>query len=388
MSGASGVSTPLGGKKPFVRQRAAQTVADDMGALGAFSYLKAEATAIQRAGIKGLLQDDCAALAPLLNPYLSGTAAKVHSDELGADHEEHNGKTYGKLPAEYQKKLDNNTGTVPLQFDKEHALNVYCKVIENLKTGNTADDGVPEFYIDSAGGKEIKKKSGGFQKLYDPINVPPALIKKTEQDRCIFAMKPSEFAKAGGSYAKTMMNASIEHVRGLYPAETHISLKVVHVLFHWNAHSFFTYHTDEDGVATVIINLAHCKASMHVAGAQSADYDGIGSARLFPSNVFHRSGTAPRRCIKVALFYDVGAEVTVLDEGEEGEPAQKDENVKKERDEEDEDAQPAKKEAKKDDVTQHVQQEAAASSGSAGVKAELDGGAENKPSGRPQRAKR
>ena len=108
MSGASGVSTPSG-KKPFVRQRAAQAVADDMGALGAFSYLKTEATAIQRAGIKGLLDDDCAALAPLLNPYLSGTAAKVHSDEVGAEHEEHNGKTYGALPAEYKKKLDNNT---------------------------------------------------------------------------------------------------------------------------------------------------------------------------------------------------------------------------------------------------------------------------------------
>ena len=214
MSGASGVSTPSG-KKPFVRQRAAQTVADDMGALGAFSYLKTEATAIQRAGIKGLLQDDCATLTPLLNPYLSGTAAKAHSDEIGVDHEEHNGKTYEKLPVEYQNALDNNTGTVPLQFDKEHALNVYCKIIENLKTGGEADDGVPEFYIDSAGGKEIKKKNGRFQKLYDPINVPPALIKKTEQDRCIFAMKPADFAKVGGSYAKALMNTSIQHVRDL-----------------------------------------------------------------------------------------------------------------------------------------------------------------------------
>ena len=383
MSGEAPPSTPSG-KKPFVRQRAAQAVADDMGALGAYSYLKTEATAIQRAGVKGLLDNDCAALAPLLNPYLSGTAAKVHSDELGAEHEEHNGKTYGKLPAEYKNALDNNTGTVPLQFDKEHALNVYCKVIENLKTGNAADDGVPEFYIDSAGGPGIKKKSGGFQKLYDPINVPPALRQKTEQDRCIFAMKPSEFTKTGGSYAKNMLSTSIEHVRGLYPAETHISLKVVHVLFHWNAHSFFTYHTDEDGMVTVIINLGHCKASMHVAGAQSADYDGIGSARLFPSNVFHRSGTAPRRCIKVALFYDVGTEVTVLDEGEEGETAQKDETAQKtERDEEDEADVRVKKEAKKDDATQLVRTTGAASSTE--VKAEHDGGAENKLLSRPKR---
>ena len=138
-------------------------------------------------------------------------------------------------------------------------------------------------------------------------------------------------------------------------------------------------------MVTVIINLAHCKASMHVAGAKSADYDGIGSARLFPSNVFHRSGTAPRRCIKVALFYDVGADVTDLDEGEEGELAPQEEKVKEEkRDEEDEDTTLSKK-AKKDDVKQDVQQEEAASSTE--VKAEAHDG-ENKSTVRPKRANR
>ena len=294
MSGASGVSTPLGGKKPFVRQRAAQTVADDMGALGAYSYLKAEATAIQRAGIKGLLQDDCAALAPLLNPYLSGTAAKVHSDEVGADHEEHNGKTYGKLPAEYQKKLDNNTGTVPLQFDKEHALNVYCKVIENLKTGNAADDGVPEFYIDSAGGPGIKKKSGGFQKLYDPINVPPALRQKTEQDRCIFAMKPGDFGKVGGSYAKALMNEATTKVKELHPHDCNISMKVVHLLFHWNARTRSSRITRTRTAWSLSLSISHIAKLACTSPARRAPI----TTALDPRASSHRTcsiARAPRR---------------------------------------------------------------------------------------------
>ena len=42
-----------------------------------------------------------------------------------------------------------------------------------------------------------------------------------------------------------------------------------------------------------------------------AEYDGIGSAHLFPSKAFHRSGTAPRRCIKIALFYTLTKHETV-----------------------------------------------------------------------------
>ena len=35
---------------------------------------------------------------------------------------------------------------------------------------------------------------------------------------------------------------------------------------------------------------------------------------MFPSNVFHRSGDAPRRCIKVALFFDLVPTVVIKDD--------------------------------------------------------------------------
>ena len=42
---------------------------------------------------------------------------------------------------------------------------------------------------------------------------------------------------------------------------------------------------------------------MHVAGKDVAKYDGVGSTHLFPAKLFHRSGAAPRRCVKVAFFF-------------------------------------------------------------------------------------
>ena len=68
----------------------------------------------------------------------------------------------------------------------------------------------------------------------------------------------------------------------------------------------FTYHQDTDGDVTVIVNLTHGEAEMHVAGKDVAKYDGVGSAHLFPAKLFHRSGAAPRRCVKVAFFFTGG----------------------------------------------------------------------------------
>ena len=87
----------------------------------------------------------------------------------------------------------------------------------------------------------------------------------------------------------------------------------MHVLFHWNKHSFFTYHQDTDGDVTVIVNLMHGEAEMHVAGKAVAKYDGIGSAHLFPAKLFHRSGAAPRRCVKVAFFFQLSDQAEAQD---------------------------------------------------------------------------
>ena len=168
----------------------------------------------------------------------------------------------------------------------------------------TTKDGVPKLYLDSVGGTNDVKKTGGFQRLYDSVNVPALVMKKPDQDRCIFAMSHPHFFKVVGGPGKRLLELVSTQVAEFYQVQS-VTCKAVHVLFHWNAHSFFTYHLDEDGDVSAIVNLSHGEASMHVSGCEKAVYDGIGSMHIFPTNVFHRSGDAPRRCVKVAFFFSL-----------------------------------------------------------------------------------
>ena len=79
-----------------------------------------------------------------------------------------------------------------------------------------------------------------------------------------------------------------------------------HILFHWNDHSFFTYHQDEKGDVAAVVNLSMATCTdFHIAGQGLAKMESAGSGHLFPTKVFHRSGTAPRRCIKIVFFYNL-----------------------------------------------------------------------------------
>ena len=334
----AGEAGPAPGRRKFNRMGAVTGGMADMGANGAFSLLKNEAACMQRTGIASLANDP-EALAPLLHPYLSGSAAKEHVDSRGDDHRIANTKVFDeKLHAGKYKTT--NTGTLPIQVDKEVAMNVYCNILGNLKQQGMEEDLAPKFYLDTCGGAIKSARSGGFQNLYPAINVASNAISKLEQDRCIFAMKPSDFAKVGGPAAKRLLDEATKKVRDIY--QQNVTAKVCHLLFHWNAHSFFTYHVDQEGHISAIINLSPSDAFMHVAGCEPAKYHGIGSGHIFPCDVFHRSGDAPRRCVKVAIFFDLEDSVDLESKGkgggdEEGassadqKPEKKDETVKTEK---------------------------------------------------------
>ena len=68
---------------------------------------------------------------------------------------------------------------------------------------------------------------------------------------------------------------------------------------------------------TAIVNLTHGESTMSVAGFEEATYHGVGSTLIFPSKAFHRSGTAPRRCVKVAFFYKVMAPIELDEDDDE-----------------------------------------------------------------------
>ena len=309
MSRALPTEPKLSGRKHVRMGASGVHRSTDMGSLAAFSLLKTEADAIRRTGV-ALVAKDKALHDKLLHAYLSGTAARAHKDQDGAEHVEANLKEMAQEPDKLKKDAA-ETGTVALQFDKETALQLYCNIVSSLKTGDKARDGDPKFYLDVAAGPATVVKSGGFQELYTCINVPVQHFNKAEQDRCIYALKSSIFNQIGGSAGKALISKASEEVKKYY--DQSCTLSVVHVLFQWNQHAFFTYHPDTDGKVSVIINLAPGESSMHVAGYKTATYNGMGSAHLFPGKLYHRSGPAARRCIKVALFFDLIAKDAAVD---------------------------------------------------------------------------
>ena len=316
MSGGGGAS-----RKKFAKMSARPN--GDMGAMGALTMLKTECSGIKAAGINWLVNSK-QGVTPYLHAYLSGNSAKPHDDPNGGDWDNTNRQVYAAMrdSVEPVRQIDwKSTGTLPLQVDQEAALNVWCKIVDALKPGELADDGIPKFFLDTKGGAAKKAKpatsdkSGGFANLYKTINVPSDKQKKNDQDRCIFALTPAVFFDIGGGHSRNMMSYVKDELTKLLHRD--VRLQVVHLLFHWNEHSFFKYHQDDDGDITVIINLSPGEPTMHVAGQVEATYKGIGSAHIFPSKVFHRSGDAPRRCIKIAAFYIVNASTVEIAEDDE-----------------------------------------------------------------------
>ena len=111
-----------------------------------------------------------------------------------------------------------------------------------------------------------------------------------------------------------------------------VTLQEGHVLFHWNAHSFFSYHQDPKGDAAAVVNLSPGKTNFHVAGKDdNASMDHPGEVHFVPTKAFHRSGTATRRCVKLVLFFAIEKNIDVS--GEEEAPSSgidKSEEVKQE----------------------------------------------------------
>ena len=103
MADSSSSSTPAG-KKKFVRRNASEADSGDMGPMGAFSLLKTEAGGIQRYGVAGVLESK-ERLGSLLNPYLSGTTAKAHTDEEGTQWVDGNKSIYKELPDTFTKAV-------------------------------------------------------------------------------------------------------------------------------------------------------------------------------------------------------------------------------------------------------------------------------------------
>ena len=138
-------------------------------------------------------------------------------------------------------------------------------------------------------------------------------FQKDEQARCIFGFTGAEYKKTLGAPGTRLSDAVKAKVKEHWKVDS-LSLTQVHVLFHWNDHSFFKYHQDDKGDVAVVVNLSpSCETNFHIAGGGEALMKTPGAAHMFPTSVFHRSGTAPRRCIKFVFFWSIVGNSQVVD---------------------------------------------------------------------------
>ena len=279
----------------------------EMNPIGVIAALKSEADGYLSTGVSWLLEGNREErMKPLLHAYLSSTASAAYGDSTGAQYAEQNETLINNLPLAAQ--LEEETCTAAWQADAETAFKLHCHLIKRLTISvDLAADHMPTIGLDSPTGAV---KLGGWMYPYQVINVPAVRFAKPEQDRCIFAMKSAQFKSLGGSSGDALLASVL--VKASNAFNRVVTCLEVHVLFHWNDHSFFTYHQDGVGDVAFIVNLSNCTSSMHVAGAtKPAEMSGPGSARFFPTKLFHRSDVAPRRCVKVVFFLNLGDSLQV-----------------------------------------------------------------------------
>tara|TARA_B110000027_G_scaffold133302_1_gene161435 strand:- start:234 stop:1535 length:1302 start_codon:yes stop_codon:yes gene_type:complete len=288
-------------RKVFRKQGAFLQTRNDLGTLGTLPLLKSEADAIQRDGIKYLLSNLHELIQKHLHSYLSGTAMlQQYEDVNGYQYVGANTCVLDEL-ADLTSHLDVKTGTYRIRVSQEVSMNVCCKLIGLLKTGSMAADKQPTLVLDVVGGSH---KSGGFEDAYTLVNVPLPLMNKAEQERCVFAMRATQFKNITGAHGAILLKEVHQHVTQFVSPFKVLASPLVHVLFHFNDHAFFTYHTDDKSWMSVLVNLSYGSSTFHIAGREEeAIYDGIGSGHIFPSKVYHRSGRATRRSVKVAFFF-------------------------------------------------------------------------------------
>ena len=125
----------------------------------------------------------------------------------------------------------------------------------------------------------------------------------------------------------------IEHINGFvdntFGRNFRCVAKQVHVMFSFSAYTHYKWHTDvqdfensgvSPGNMTFLVTLSPGKASFLIAGRdKEVKYEFPGDIKGFSSHLFHRTGSAESRTVKLAFFVDAlppSEEVTLSDDNE------------------------------------------------------------------------
>ena len=202
-----------------------------------------------------------------------------------------------------------------MAIPKEKCCLLFCDLVLGWGT-DASDKGQLEL-----GSKLIK---GGFLNSYSAVNEVPGPQFLEEQSHVIFAAGtvPSRVMQTHNENFKEFIGAvnlglseqgfSFDWESCTDPGLEPIQLAETHFLFGFSKLTHFLYHKDrifkngklQMSYLSVIVNITPSKSSFEVAGADEPfEFDGMGSAAVFPSMFWHRSSTAQTGTVKVALFY-------------------------------------------------------------------------------------
>ena len=292
------------------------------------AHLKHEVLTLKANGIHQYVEEGDAKVKEELKAkqlyYMSQLTEAVYTDTDGKEHAVHNAITFEDFKKKHSEYTCDLTGAHHANLGAENSLNLYCNLVNSLKIGTTASDGNPIVILEKSTGQNIekegkKKMPGGFSTGYESVATKD--FSKDMQDRCLFGFpKATKFANECTGAAANLNTKVSNLMAKLFPDYV-LQSEGVHVLFNWNEHSLFTYHTDQNSEVTVIVNLSPAKSSFHIAGMEEeAKYNEPGDAFVLPSAAWHRSGMAERRTVKVAYFFklmkvEAIPEETTEDEG-------------------------------------------------------------------------
>ena len=145
---------------------------------------------------------------------------------------------------------------------------------------------------------------------YDLVNLPPGVpFQKEEQNKVLFAVGGKAMKKLCKvhklDYFKQLIVRYLEHDFKNH----HSNVEECHVLFGFSNYVHFSYHQDSKDLTSgsavklsFIFNLSPGRSSMSVAGSQDYVYKFPGACSAFYSDLFHCSGDAEMRTVKVAFF--------------------------------------------------------------------------------------
>ena len=305
-----------------------------------FERLKDYGRTLRAVGVDQLAhdlhEDSKRALAQLPLACLSESSA-YDQDDPTAEMIASNKDTSGDLCQPHLLKADRYSeadGAAHLLFGEsnpvviQEALNSYCLVIESV--GNSGS----KYAL--IGAKSKKHYIGGWSKEgYTNVNLPSRhAFQNKEQSKVVFAIAGRK------DIEKFLIDFElfwvVSHMNGFvdqcFPKNYRCVAKQVHVMFSFSAYTHYKWHTDVQdfensgvtpGNMTFLVTLSPGTASFLIAGRnKEVKYEFPGDIKGFSSHLFHRTGSAESRTVKLAFFVDVlppAEEVTLSDDNEEDE---------------------------------------------------------------------